>query len=99
MNATPFLSKYQLKTASKFQGRFVPMFQRKNVALFPNKNAKTTKFRIARTYALITIGARSARLDELMNIVVKINILVIRQGLFRYLGYHLCHINTYKMLH
>merc|ERR1712156_4526 len=47
MNATPFLSKYQLKTASRFQGKSVPMFQRNNVDLFPNRNAKTTKFRVA----------------------------------------------------
>ena len=64
MNATPFLSKYQLKTASKYQGKSVPMYQRNNVDLFLNRNAKTTKFRVARTYALIIIGARSARLDK-----------------------------------
>merc|ERR1712223_2275771 len=66
MNATPFLSKYQLKTASKFQDKSVPMFQKKNVDLFLNRNAKTTKFRIAKTCALITIGARNARLDKLV---------------------------------
>merc|ERR1712223_459725 len=64
MNATPFLSKRKLKTASKFQDKSVPMFQRKNVDLFPNRNAKTTKYRIAKTCALITIGARNARLDK-----------------------------------
>merc|ERR1712156_1212103 len=64
MNATPFLSKLKSRVTSKFQGKSVPMFQRKNVDLFPNRNAKTTKFRIAKTCALITIGARNARLDN-----------------------------------